>query len=86
MQCRAVRLPVLDFTPTRAVAADGTFGGTQRYTIRYKGFSGAYSVTFRGRFLADGATGTFNVTMRQRDSKGRYAPCRSGQQTWAARA
>lgn len=86
VQCSRGRLPVLDYTPTRAVRPDGTFGGTQRYTIRYKGFSESYSVTVRGRFLADGATGTVNVTMRQRDSRRRYPPCRSGQQTWAARA
>ena len=36
VQCSRIRLPVLDFTPTRAVRPDGTFGGTQRYTIRYK--------------------------------------------------
>lgn len=85
VQCSRIRLPVLDFTPTRAVRPDGTFGGTQRYTIRYKDLRESYSVTVRGAFLADGATGTINVTLRQRDSKGRYPLCRSGQQTWAAR-
>jgi hypothetical protein len=84
-KCRRGTHQVYDFTPTRKVGADGTFGGTQTYTIRYKGFSERYRVSFRGRFTADGATGTYTASVRYQDGKNRYVPCRSGRQTWTAR-
>ena len=70
----------------RKIAPDGTFGGSQTYTIRYKGFSERYRVTFRGQFLADGAKGRCAPEMQLRDGKRRYVPCRTGTQTWTARA
>jgi hypothetical protein len=85
MTCGRVRIGVLDFTPSRAIKADGTFGGSQTYTIRYRGFSERYRVTFSGQFLADGARGTLRARMQFRDGKRRYVPCLSGQQTWTAR-
>jgi hypothetical protein len=84
-KCRRSSHPVYDFTPSRKIAADGTFGGTQTYTIRYKRFSERYRVSFRGRFHADGASGTFTASMRYQDGKNRYVPCRTGRQTWTAR-
>ena len=42
-------------------------------------------MSFRGRFTADGATGTYTVSMRYQDGRNRYVPCRSGRQTWTAR-
>jgi hypothetical protein len=86
VQCGRVRLPVYDLTPTRAIRPDGTFGGAQSYTIRYRGLIERYRVSLRGQFHADGATGTLSVTLRQRTSKRRYPACRSGRVTWAARA
>jgi hypothetical protein len=83
--CRRGTHQVYDFTPSRKIAADGSFGGTQSYTIRYKGFSERYRVSFRGRFTADGATGTYTASVRYQDGKNRYVPCRSGRQTWTAR-
>jgi hypothetical protein len=85
MRCGRVTIPVLDYTPSRKIKPDGTFGGTQSYTIRYRGFSERYRVSFSGRFLADGATGTLRARMRYHDGKRRYVPCVSGQQTWTAR-
>jgi hypothetical protein len=85
LRCLGRKLPVLDYTPTRAIRADGTFGGTDRYTARYKGFSERYTVKVHGRFLADGVTGTITVTMRYRQANRRFPLCRSGQQTWSAR-
>ena len=84
-KCRRAGHPAFDFTPSRKIAADGTFGGTQSYTIRYKGFSERYRVSFRGRFTADGASGTFTATMRYQDGQKPLCPCRSGRQTWTAR-
>jgi hypothetical protein len=40
-----------------------------------------YSVSFRGRFMADGAVGTMRMTVTQRG----YKPCVSGTRTWSAR-
>jgi hypothetical protein len=85
MKCGRATFPILDFTPSRKVNADGTFGGSQTYTIRYRGFSERYRVSFSGQFLADGARGTLRARMQFRDGKRRSIPCVSGQQTWAAR-
>ena len=86
MKCGTATIPVLDVTPSRAIRPDGTFGGTQTYTIRYRGSSERYRVTFSGQFLADGAKGTLRASMQLRDGTRRYVPCVSGLQTWAARA
>jgi hypothetical protein len=86
LQCRGYRLPILDITPSRAIKPDGSFGATQTYTIRYRGYTERYRVSFRGQFLADGVRGTLQASMRPR-VKGRARPlCRTGAQTWAARA
>ena len=86
LRCGRARPAMLDLTPSRKIAADGTFGGSQTYTIRYKGFRERYRVTFRGQFLTDGVRGTLTARMQYQDGKRRYIPCRSGRQTWAARA
>ena len=86
VRCRRVQFPMLDLTPTRAIAADGTFGGSETYTVRYKGADEVYRVSFRGQFVADGVRGTLTASMRLRDGKRRYIPCRSGRHTWTARA
>jgi hypothetical protein len=86
LRCGRARISMLDYTPTRTIKADGTFGGTQTYTVRYKGFTERFSVSFRGQFLADGARGTLTASMQLRDGKRRYVPCRTGRQTWTARA
>jgi hypothetical protein len=85
VDCGPGNLPVLDVTPSRRIAPDGTFGGSQSYTIRYRGRVERYRVSFHGRFLADGATGTLRARMVSREGRTRYKPCLSGQQTWAAR-
>jgi len=71
-----------DVTPSRKIKADGTFGGSQTYRIRFSdGITERYRVDFRGRFLADGAVGTLRMTV---STKG-YKPCRSGTVAWTAR-
>ena len=86
LRCGRARIWMLDYTPTRTIKADGTFGGTQTSTVRYKGFTERFRVSFRGQFLADGARGTLTASMQLRDGKRRYVPCRTGRQTWTARA
>ena len=86
VDCGPGNLPVLDVTPSRRIAADGTFGGSQSYTIRYRGRIERYRVSFHGRFLADGAAGTLRARMVSREGRTRYKPCLSGQQTWTARS
>ena len=87
LKCGRVSWPLLDLTPSRKIAADGTFGGSQTYTIRYRGgWRERYRVTFRGQFLADGVKGTLRARMQLRDGKRSYVPCRLGTTTWAARA
>lgn len=85
MDCGPGTIPILDLTPSRRIKPDGTFGGTQSYTIRYRGLVERYRVSFSGRFLADGATGTLRARMVSRTPKTRYKPCLSGRQTWTAR-
>lgn len=86
VKCGKVGLAVLDATPTRAIRADGTFTSTQTYLVRYKGSADErYRVTFNGRFLADGATGTLSARLLFRSPGKRYRPCLSGRQTWSAR-
>jgi hypothetical protein len=77
--------PMTDLTPSRVIKADGTFGGSQTYTARYIDHTQRYRVTFKGRVLADGATGTLKASMQYRDGKRSYDPCASGEQTWSAR-
>jgi hypothetical protein len=86
LKCGSATIPMIDVTPSRAIRPDGSFGGSETYTIRYRGFSERYRVSFSGQFLADGAKGTLRARMQWRDGKRHYAPCVSGQQTWAARA
>ena len=42
-------------------------------------------MSFKGRFLADGAVGTLRARSQLREKGKRYYPCDSGTQTWAAR-
>jgi hypothetical protein len=86
MRCGRVRAPILDNTPSRKIHPDGTFGGTQTYTVSYRGYTEHYRVTFAGRFLADGATGTLRARVYYKeDGKRRSINCVSGPQTWTAR-
>jgi hypothetical protein len=77
--------PMTDLTPSRAIKADGTFGGSQTYTARYSDHTQRYRVRFTGRLLSDGATGTLRASMLYRDGKRRYPLCVSDNQTWTAR-
>jgi len=86
LTCGSVKLPMVDVTPTRAIRPDGTFGGSETYTLRYRGYSERYRVSFRGQFLADGVKGTLQATMRARRNGRALVPCRTGVQTWTARA
>lgn len=76
---------VVNFTPPTRVRGDGTFSRTETYTLRYPdGSRDRFHVTFAGRFLADGATGTLDARMQTRKRGVRYLACSSGRQTWSA--
>jgi hypothetical protein len=79
------RYVMTDLTPSRAVKAGGTFGGSETYTVRYTDHTQTYRVRFTGRLLADGATGTLSARMTYHDGKRRYPSCASGTRTWTAR-
>ena len=85
MTCGRAKVPILDFVPSRKVGADGSFGGRQRFTVRYRDHSERYVVDFHGQFRADGATGTLRARMQWREGKRRFVPCDTGAQTWTAR-
>ena len=60
----------------RTVKADGTFRGNQTYTIRYTDApSERYTVSFDGRFLADGAVGTLRARMQTTQEAQATYPC-----------
>jgi hypothetical protein len=78
--------PMFNFSPTAAIKADGSFSRSEAYTVRYNdGSSERFRVSFKGRFLADGAVGTLRARSQLRKKGKRYYPCDSGTQTWAAR-
>jgi hypothetical protein len=86
MRCgpRAV-LTAVNYTPTTRIRSDGTFRRSERYRIRYRdGLVERFRVTFKGRFLADGAVGTLRVRMRSRRPGSRFYPCDSGTRRWSA--
>jgi len=83
---RGTIVSMLNVTPPTTVKPDGTFSRTERYRIRFSdGPDEDYRVTFKGRFLADGAVGTLRARMVWRERGTRYFPCVSGTQNWVAR-
>jgi hypothetical protein len=85
MRCGRAAIALVDYTPSRKVNADGTFGGSQSYVGRYRGYTEHYRVTFKGQFRADGVTGTLRARVYYKSRRGRSANCVSGTQTWSAR-
>jgi hypothetical protein len=78
--------PIFNSSPTTTIKADGSFSRSERYTVRYRGGSSErFRVSFKGRFLADGAVGTLRARSQLREKGKSYHPCDSGTQTWAAR-
>ena len=87
MKCGRARIPVVDFTPSRKIKADGSFGGSQSYVVRFSDYNEYYRVTFNGQFRADGVTGTLRARVYYKaPGKRRSVSCVSGTQTWTARA
>ena len=81
------RLTAVNFTPATKIAADGSFTKSEKYTIKYgNGSSDTYRVSFGGRFLADGASGTLRVRMQTRQKGKSFYPCDSSTLNWTATA
>jgi hypothetical protein len=73
-------------SPTTTIKPDGSFSRSETYTIRWAGGSRErYRVSFKGRFVADGAVGTLRARSQLYKKGHRYYPCDSGTQAWAAR-
>jgi hypothetical protein len=85
LRCGRAAIPMVDYTPSRKIHPDGTFGGSQNYVIRYRGYSEHYRVTFKGQFRADGVTGTLRARVYYKERRRRSVNCTSGTQTWTAR-
>ncbi|WP_157592669.1 hypothetical protein [Solirubrobacter soli] len=86
MRCGRAAIALGDYTPSRKVHPDGTFGGSQSYVLRYRGYSEHYRVTFKGQFRADGVTGTLRARVYYKEEgRRRSVNCVSGTRTWSAR-
>jgi hypothetical protein len=79
-------VPLYNQSPTATIKPDGTFSRNEAFTVKYSdGSSERFRVSFKGRFLADGAVGTLRARSQLRKKGKRYFPCDSGTQAWAAR-
>ncbi len=77
---------LINNSPTTTVEPDGSFSRSETYTIRWDdGVRERYRVTFKGRFMADGAAGTLRARSQLHKKGHRYYPCDSGTIAWAAR-
>jgi hypothetical protein len=86
MKCHRGTIQMTNVTPITKIRPDGTFSRSEHYNIRYTdGFTYHYNVKLAGAFRADGVSGTLRASVRFTKRGGRYYPCASGTQTWAAR-
>jgi hypothetical protein len=83
--CGGFSWEVSNAMSSTAIKPDGTFARTEHWSIRYRdGSRERYTVNSTGRFLADGATGTFRIRLTYR--KGRvHERCDTGVINWTAR-
>jgi hypothetical protein len=78
---------MVNLTPRSAIRSDGTFTRSEKYSSRFAdGTTDTFRVTFAGRFLNDGVTGTLRARMQTRKKGRRYFPCDSGTIGWTATA
>ena len=83
---RGPRELFVNLTPPTRVRADGSFGRSERFTVRYTDALVRYRARFGGRFAGDGATGTLRLRARvfNRSGKRLRTRCDSGTRTWNA--
>jgi hypothetical protein len=83
--CGRFSWPLSNAMVPTTVKADGTFGRTEHWHLRYgDGSLERYTVQTAGRFLTDGAAGTVRIRMTYRKGRAR-ARCDTGVVNWAAR-
>lgn len=72
--------------PPAAIAPDGAFSVTQRYSQRFVDSTEFFTFTLAGRFVTEGASGTLRATSLLRDLRTRrvIGRCNSGLVRWAA--
>lgn len=83
---RGPRQQFVNLTPASRVRADGTFGRTERFSVRSTDALVRYRASFAGRFATEGATGTLRLRARVYNRRGTRlrTRCDSGRRTWNA--
>ena len=81
---RGPRERFVNLTPPTRVRADGSFGRSERFAVRYVNALVRYRTRFSGRFAGEGASGTLRLRARvySRSGKKLRTRCDSGTRTW----
>ena len=81
---RGPRELFVNLTPPTRVRADGSFGRSERFAVRYVDALVRYRTRFAGRFAGEGASGTLRLRARvfNRSGKKLRTRCDSGTRTW----
>jgi hypothetical protein len=76
----------VNISPAARIKADGSFSRPERFWQYFRDARIRYTVAFSGRFSGDGAAGSFHVTARWYDRKGKHlkTTCDSGLHAWSA--
>lgn len=85
--CRRLRpYQETNYSPTIAIAADGTFRKVERFTVRFSDVVDSVTITTTGRFVAGGATGTWQArsVSRARGTRRIVDRCGTGRRSWSA--
>jgi hypothetical protein len=87
--CRRIKpIQETNYSPAFPVNADGTFRFVERFKLRYTDAVERVTVTTEGRFVAGGATGTWQArtVARSRRTKRVIDRCNTGKRNWSAAA
>jgi hypothetical protein len=86
-RCRRLRpYQETNYSPPIAIAEDGTFRQVERFKIRFSDVTDSVTITTTGRFVAGGATGTWQArtVSRSRRTRRIVDRCGTGRLTWSA--
>ena len=73
-----------NISPPMTIRADGTFRKTEKFSAKFKNAVDRTTVLVKGRFTAQGITGTVNAVQRTRFKNGQRSACRTGTIRWHA--
>jgi hypothetical protein len=85
--CRKLRpYQETNYSPPTPIRADGSFRKTERFKVRYTDVVDSVTITTTGRFVAGGATGTWQAQTisRSRETGAVVDRCGTGLVTWSA--